>query len=211
MASLSFTRPHGLTVAQQNAIDLLALGANDTSVAERLNLARETVTRWRLYDPLFQVQLSQKRSEIWASALDGIRSTLPAAIASVQEQLLVGPNRGRLALDLITRAGLMGKPYSGFLGSPDGAAGLGATSLDDVLDGHIRRVRARVAAQVGEEHSFLGPVDAPVSREERDIAFTHMMALADAAPDPGAAGHDPAESMASSDQALIDQLRAAHK
>ncbi len=49
---------HGLTLAQQNAVDLLAAGNNDTATADALKLNRVTVTRWRLYSPQFRAALA---------------------------------------------------------------------------------------------------------------------------------------------------------
>ena len=43
-----YTRLHkrGLTLPQQNAVDLLAVGKSDTETAEALELHRTTVTLW---------------------------------------------------------------------------------------------------------------------------------------------------------------------
>ena len=51
---------HGLTLAQQNAVDLLAAGKNDTETADALKLNRVTVTRWRLYSPEFRAALADQ-------------------------------------------------------------------------------------------------------------------------------------------------------
>ena len=52
----------GLTLAQQNAVDLLAAGKNDTETAELLKLTRVAVTRWRLYSPEFRAALAVRRA-----------------------------------------------------------------------------------------------------------------------------------------------------
>jgi hypothetical protein len=52
--------PHGLSLAQQNAVDLLAGGKNDTETAKALGLNRVIVTRWRLYSPEFRPGLAMK-------------------------------------------------------------------------------------------------------------------------------------------------------
>ena len=69
----SYARLHrrGLTLAQQSAVDLLASGKTDTEAAGLLKLARPTVTKWRLYDPLFQAALNERRAEIWGPAWTG--------------------------------------------------------------------------------------------------------------------------------------------
>ena len=63
-----YQRQHkrGLTMPQLNALDLLASGKTDKETAKLLNLSRTCVTKWRLYDPLFQATLNQRRGEIWA-------------------------------------------------------------------------------------------------------------------------------------------------
>jgi hypothetical protein len=78
----SYARLHsrGLTVAQQNAVDLLAGGKNDTETAELLRLARPTVTRWRLYDPAFVAALNARRAEVWGAGVDRLRSLIPQAL-----------------------------------------------------------------------------------------------------------------------------------
>ena len=53
---------HGPTLAQLNAIDLLASGKTDTEAAELLHLSRTAITKWRLYDPVFQAALNQRRA-----------------------------------------------------------------------------------------------------------------------------------------------------
>ena len=63
-----YQRQHkrGLTMPQLNAIDLLAAGKTDKETAELLNLSRTCITKWRLYDPVFQAALNLRRAEIWA-------------------------------------------------------------------------------------------------------------------------------------------------
>ena len=70
-ATCSQSNAHGLTLAQQNGVDLLAAGKNDAEAAAALalDLHRVTVTRWRLYS-----------FELIPTALhDGIRHTGGAA------------------------------------------------------------------------------------------------------------------------------------
>lgn len=63
-----------LTIEQQNAIELLVQGISDREVAEKINFARETVTRWRNENPYFQAELNRKRQEIWGAAQDRLRA-----------------------------------------------------------------------------------------------------------------------------------------
>ena len=70
-----YTRQHGrgLTVQQQNAVDLIVVGKTDTEIAKALKLHRTTITKWRLYDPVFQAAVNQQRAEIWAAAIERLR------------------------------------------------------------------------------------------------------------------------------------------
>jgi hypothetical protein len=130
---------------------------------------------------------------------------LPAAFDTIRDQLRVGPNRGRLALDLVTRAGLMGRPASGALGATGGAAapanpvGIGFTNIEDLLDAEVRRARQAMAAALGEE-----PETGPITDDDRDAAFAHLRAQAsdeegDATPapddEPGHAAAPPVSAM----------------
>ena len=177
MTTISYKRAHGLTVAQHNACDFLATGLHDAAVADRIGVTRSTVTRWRLYDPGFQAALNAHRATLWGGAADGVRATLPAALDTIRDQLCVGPHRGRLALDLLTRAGLMGKPASGALGLDGGPLGIGPTTTEGILDAEVRRVRARHAAEDGEA-SLLPPVDAPITDDEREAAYAYLQSRA---------------------------------
>lgn len=98
---------HGLTLMQQNAVDLLAAGQNDTETAEELNLNRVTVTRWRLYSPEFRAALADRRAAIWGAAADRLRALLPKAIDELAEALDEAdmPDRINVALALLKLAG----------------------------------------------------------------------------------------------------------
>ena len=146
MTTPSFARTNGLSHQQLLAVEHLLIGHNDTETAKDIGVARETVTRWRLYDAAFRDRLDERRRELWAGAVDAVRAILPQAALTMYGELRVGNHRGRLALDLLTRAGLLGKPYSGALGlvssssedpDPDGTSGpdtAGATTSTEQPD-----------------------------------------------------------------------------
>jgi hypothetical protein len=77
-----YARQHSRTptLPQLNAIDLLAAGKTDTETAAALELHGTTVTKWRLYDPVFQAALNRRRAEIWGAAADRLRSLVPKAL-----------------------------------------------------------------------------------------------------------------------------------
>lgn len=78
---------HGLTLAQQSAVDLLAAGKNDTETADALKLNRVTVTRWRLYSPEFRGALADQRAAIWGASADRLRALLPKALDTLADVL----------------------------------------------------------------------------------------------------------------------------
>jgi hypothetical protein len=61
-----YARQHkrGLTLPQLTAVDLLASGKTDTETAELLSLSRTCVSKWRLYDPIFQAGGWPKKATI---------------------------------------------------------------------------------------------------------------------------------------------------
>jgi hypothetical protein len=107
MPKPAFQRATGLTPQQHAALDLLALGRPDAAVAAHTGVARETVTRWRLYDPAFRAALQARRDDLWQDARAGLQSLVPAALNALQDQLLSSEHRGRLALDLLRAAGAL--------------------------------------------------------------------------------------------------------
>jgi hypothetical protein len=113
MTARTYARSNGLSQPQLAAIDLLVAGARDTHAARRLGLARETISRWRNHDPHFKTELQQRRHQVLSRATSALSTAMPLAVETFRHQIQSAPNRGRLALDLITRVGLMGKPYSG--------------------------------------------------------------------------------------------------
>lgn len=74
------TLRRGLSVEQQNAIDLLVTGKTDLETAEAVDVHRTSVTRWRLYDPAFQAAFNARRLEVWGASADKLRSLVPKAL-----------------------------------------------------------------------------------------------------------------------------------
>ena len=190
-------RRFGLTAQQRSAIDLILAGANDRQVAEQVGVHRVTVTNWRLHDPDFQVALSTRLSSLWTGAANVIRTVLPEALDSLREQLRSHPNRGRLALDFVFRAGLLGRPYAGDLAT----MGVGPLTMDELLDQEVLHHRAATGQPTaGEDGSPL-----PISDEERDAAYDRLVARANA-PVPDDEAEDPAPSQPSAaPQATVTQ------
>ena len=146
----SYARLHknGLTLPQQNAVDLLAGGKTDSEAAELLNLSRPTVSKWRLYDPEFQAALHRRRAEVWGAAADRLRSLVPKALdtlATILERSQFEGVRCKVAIELLRLTGL----------SP-GAADIGPTEGEKILDA---LVEARVKATQADRLKHLSDTD----------------------------------------------------
>jgi hypothetical protein len=61
-----YARQHkrALTQSQLGAIDLLVTGKTDAETADQLKLSRTRITKWRLYDPVFQAALNERRTHV---------------------------------------------------------------------------------------------------------------------------------------------------
>jgi transposase-like protein len=99
-------RQWNLSVQQQTAADLLALGNNVTRVAEQVGVARQTVSEWLNQNPAFEAAVNQRRQENWDNASNRLRSLLPNAL-DVLEQALKGGNI-KAAIEVLKAAGLHG-------------------------------------------------------------------------------------------------------
>jgi hypothetical protein len=131
-----YTRQHkrGLTLPQRNAIDLLVAGKNDTETAELLSLSRTCVTKWRLYDPVFQAALNVRRAEVWSAGVDRLRSLIPKALEALAEELEKrdSPQRLKTASEILRLAQL-----------PAGSLGIGPTDPEQIVQALVAEQRRR--------------------------------------------------------------------
>jgi hypothetical protein len=138
----SYARLHkaGLTLAQQSAVDLLAGGKNDTETAEALNVNRVTVSKWRLYDPVFQAELNRRRAELWGCAMDRLRGLVPKALATLDDAL----ENGSWAVKLKAADGVLQLAQL-----PDAGSGIGPTDAEEIMNKLVKaRRRAKRAARL---------------------------------------------------------------
>jgi len=138
-ATARYRRAQGLTVEQENAIDLLLTGATDRDVAEAVGVHRVTVTRWRNYDPHFQASLNRRRKEIWSSSTDRLRAMLPRALDRLERELEEGPGGWRVAVSLLEMTGL-GSPGRG-AHETLGSVGIGSTNAESIIEAEARARR----------------------------------------------------------------------
>jgi hypothetical protein len=97
-----------LSAQQQAAAELLAAGKTDLQIAETLNLPSVCITKWRLYDPIFQAGLNACRAAIWQASIDRLRSMIPQALDTLAAELnrADNPDRPKIALDILRLAKL---------------------------------------------------------------------------------------------------------
>lgn len=146
-----------LTVGQENAVDALVCGKTDAETAALVGVHRVTVTRWRLYDPVFQAALNVRRAEVWAVGPARLRALIPKAVDVLAASLEAdGPERLRAAVELLKLvppgpAGPLGPtdPEEIVRGVVEGRRRLARDVMADILDGakglpsldeHVRQV-----------------------------------------------------------------------
>jgi hypothetical protein len=78
-----------LTVAQENAIDLLIQGHNDRQVAEAINVRRQTVCDWRNHNPNFRAELSRRRRDLRSSQAARLGHIATTAIDVLATDLVI--------------------------------------------------------------------------------------------------------------------------
>lgn len=107
-------RDRELSVKQLNAVDLLVVGKTDQEVGNMVGVHRVTVSKWRLYDPVFQAALNDRRAQIWNGTADQMSALLPKAIEILTKELEneESPQRFQIAMALVKLAGIS-KPTIG--------------------------------------------------------------------------------------------------
>ena len=154
------TKP--LTPQQSAAIDLLIAGRSDARAAAALGLHRVTVTRWRLYNHVFQAELNRRRQETWGAAGDRLRKALTRAVTVFRNQLLSDNDdlAFRAARALLHLAG-----NSRLVRPPDPAAA--PSDPMDVLNVEARRIHI--------EQNSIDPRHDPLYDDDRALALRRLM------------------------------------
>jgi hypothetical protein len=103
---------HPLSPQKIIAIHLLVLGQTDQVVADAVRVERSTITRWRIYDSRFQIELNRHRLAVWANHADRLRSLLQPALDILQNHLSSHSERAafRAAVSIIRLASHLGPP-----------------------------------------------------------------------------------------------------
>jgi hypothetical protein len=150
------------TLPQLSAIDLLSAGKTDQETADLLKLHRTTVSKWRLYDPVFQAALNRRRAEVWGAAADRLRSLIPKALDALAEMLdTIGPQRLKAAVELVR------------LVPPTGSAmAIGPTDADEIVREvvrHRRNAAPGVLEGLLDNGKALPPLDQHVKEVWREL------------------------------------------
>jgi len=126
---------------QLSAIDLLASGKTDKETAELLNLSRTCVTKWRLYDPVFQAALNHRRAEIWGAGADRLRALIPKALDALTAELENpdSPNRLKVAGQVLALTQMGGS-----------ALNVGPTDPEEIVRRVVKDRRAKTPGMMDE-------------------------------------------------------------
>jgi transposase-like protein len=104
----------GLSIEQQNAIDLLVQGLTDREVAEVVGVARQTITTWRNRHKRFAQALEERRRELWSSQLQRLRALVRRAVDILEQSLGSVDERVRIqcAVHILRAVGLYQRGFA---------------------------------------------------------------------------------------------------
>jgi hypothetical protein len=91
-----------LSIAQENAIDLLITGATDGDVAAAVGVDRVTVWQWRHEHPMFMATLQQRRAEVWRAPQEQLRALMRKAVENITAAIEGGDLKASIELLKIT-------------------------------------------------------------------------------------------------------------
>ena len=101
-----------LTVMQEKAIQLLMLGGSDQSVADELDVARQTVNNWKHNDAAFAARFNAERQALWSTHRQRLRSLVAQAVDVLAEDMaakLEPKLRQSAAIHVLKAVGLYGQ------------------------------------------------------------------------------------------------------
>ncbi len=86
-----------LTLAQQNAIDRLIAGGNDSEAAEAAGVTRQTVNTWRNHEPSFIAELNARRQDLHGAHIERLRAMVPKALDCMEWFFEYGDPKEKMA------------------------------------------------------------------------------------------------------------------
>ena len=81
------TKKDSLTVMQEKSIQLLMTGLSDQAVADKLDIARQTVNNWRHNDAAFAARFNAERQALWSTHREKLRSLVAQAVDALAEDM----------------------------------------------------------------------------------------------------------------------------
>ncbi|HEV7302493.1 MAG TPA: prolyl oligopeptidase family serine peptidase [Tepidisphaeraceae bacterium] len=147
-----------LTERQRTAVALLLVGENDSVVAGRLGVHRNTISRWRSQNPVFIAELHRRQHEMFEALVGRVRKLAMKSMQTIDTALsdngaAYDPAAQRLAVSVLRGTGAFKQ-----------AQPSGAQDLSAVLNAQVRATRA--PAQRNE----------PVTDDERDAILAPWLA-----------------------------------
>lgn len=99
-----------LSERQAQAVALALQGHNDSAIAERVGVTRQTVNYWRNQDPHFRWALAHERERLLESQRDKLGQLIEQALEILSKQLASGDpaTRAALAKYVLSLSGLRG-------------------------------------------------------------------------------------------------------
>jgi hypothetical protein len=76
-----------LSEQQRTAVDLIVSGRNLQDTADAVGVQRWSVSQWVNHHPGFRAALNERRRELWADLVDGLRALAPKAVQVLAEAL----------------------------------------------------------------------------------------------------------------------------
>jgi hypothetical protein len=106
-----------LSIAQENAIDLLITGATDGDVAAGVGVDRVTVWQWRHDHPVFMATLQRRRAEVWRQPQERFRSLLSKAVENLASAVASGDLKA--SIEVLKAVGMYGNGSMNAIGEQD--------------------------------------------------------------------------------------------
>ena len=100
----------GLSIKQEQAIELMMGGMTDGEIAEEVGVGRQTVSKWRNQDADFRAALALRRELVRERHMEALGELVEKAIAVVKEALESPDEKTRLktAMFVLKVSGLQG-------------------------------------------------------------------------------------------------------
>lgn len=79
-----------LTARQEIAMNGILGGKRDKEIAQEIGVSRETVSKWRHHNPVFQAEYNLRRKQIWDANRERLASLITKALGAIEKALEMG-------------------------------------------------------------------------------------------------------------------------